>query len=50
MMGKVEGKAGDLHEAWQWVKKVVTDFETIKKKALEWKTGYDAFMALSDCT
>lgn len=40
-MEKVEGKYGDYHEAWRWVKKVVWEYETIKKKAFEWKSAYD---------
>jgi hypothetical protein len=41
MMEKAEGKTGNYHDAWRWVKKVVWEFETIRKKGLEWKKAYD---------
>ena len=34
MMKKVEGRSGNLHDAWKWVKNIVWEHETIKKKAL----------------
>lgn len=41
MMSKVEGKDGDIREAWKWTKKVVWEYELIKKKALKWKEKCD---------
>jgi phosphoheptose isomerase len=37
MMRKVEGKGGSARDAWKWVKKIVGEYELIKKKALKWK-------------
>ena len=41
MMVKVQGRSHssqneeyDLHDAWKWIKGVVWEYETIKKKAL----------------
>jgi hypothetical protein len=34
MMEKVEGKNGDYHEAWRWIKKVVWEYQSIRKKGL----------------
>ena len=41
MMKAVDGKEGDLHEAWRWVKKSIGEYQSIRKKALEWKKVYD---------
>jgi hypothetical protein len=41
MMKKVDGEEGGVHEAWKWVKKVVWEYESIRQKALTWKTVYD---------
>ena len=41
MMKSVEGRDGDLHEAWRWVKSSISEYHTIRKKALEWKKVYD---------
>ena len=27
--------------AWKWIKKVVWEYEAIRKKAYEWKKAYD---------
>ena len=41
-MVKVEGSStGDIHQVWKWVKRVVWEYQGIRKKALEWKTVYD---------
>jgi hypothetical protein len=45
MMRKCEGGEGDLHEAWRWVKRIVWEYEGIRKKALEWKEVYDQVTA-----
>ena len=41
MMRKCEGTEGSLHDSWRWVKRVVWEYEGIRKKALEWKEVYD---------
>jgi hypothetical protein len=34
MMKKVDGVDGNLKDAWRWVKKIVWEYEGIRKKAL----------------
>lgn len=41
MMYKCEKVEGSLHDAWRWLKRVVWEYEGIRKKALEWKEVYD---------
>lgn len=41
MMRKVEGRDGDCHEAWRWVKKSLGEYQAIRKKGLQWKEAYD---------
>lgn len=37
MMEKVDGRDGDIKDAWKWNKKIVWEYQAIKKKALKWK-------------
>ena len=53
MMRSAEGREGDLHDAWAWVKKSIAEYQTIRKKALQWKKAYDeaqkqTFSSVSD--
>jgi hypothetical protein len=48
MMEKAEGRKGNYHDAWRWVKKVVWEFETMRKKGLEWKKAYDQLKVLKN--